>query len=273
VQRGYPNVQLAGFDIEKPDLIDMLEVESLTSEEIFANQPVVEFSKCRFCGVCSGYCVNKAIQFNRFVPSVTLIVARCCACGNCQKACNRNGIQMKEKYVGKIVQGNLVQHHLIAGELDPESEFQVPLIKALLERLSPESICICDFGPGTDLPVSLALEQMDVAIFVLQNTPDWEQHLKAMITLTEKCNILSGLVINKSEENSSFSVEIAEYCNLNSFPIWGVIPDFGDLENNKDFDNTFNPEVATLPVSKIWNSITQSHPILQLAYNETFTQY
>ena len=250
----------------------MLEIESLTTEEIYANQPFLEVSKCRFCGVCSGYCVNKAIQFNRFVPSVTMIVSRCCACGNCKKACNRNGIQMKEKHVGKIVQGKSGHHQFIAGELDPESEFQVPLIKAILERLNPEAICICDFGPGTNLPVRLALEEMDAAIIVVHNEPDWKLHLDAMIALTKKCKTINGLVVNKSEENSNFSNEVAEYCKQISFPVWGIFPDFGTLESYKNSINNDKLGFALLPVSKLWDTVTQSHPYFQPTYNETFTQ-
>jgi MinD superfamily P-loop ATPase len=273
VQRGYPHVQLAGFDVEKPDLFEQLEIESPRTEKIYAPQPVIEVSKCRFCGVCSGYCVQKAIQFNRFVPSVTLIVSRCCACGNCQKACSRNGIQMKEKYVGEIVQGNLGKHRFIAGDLDLESEFQVPLIKAILEKLNPEAICICDFSPGTDLPVSLAIEKMDIAIIVVQNTPDWKQHLNDMLSITGKSNIHTGLVINKMEESSTFPGEVEEYCNLKSLHIWGIIPHFGTLENSKDFRSHNRQKDIILPVSTIWDSITKSHPSFQITYNETFTQY
>jgi MinD superfamily P-loop ATPase len=180
---------------------------------------------------------------------------------------------MKEKYVGEIVQGNLGQHHFIAGDLDLESEFQVPLIKAIHERLNPEAICICDFGPGTDLPVSLAINEMDIAIIVVQITPDWKQHLNDMLSIARKSNIHTGLVINKMEEFSTFPSEVEEYCSLKSLPIWGIIPHFGTLENNNDFRNHNSPKVMILPVSTIWDSITKSHPSFQTAYNETFTQH
>ncbi len=272
-QHGYTYVQLAGFDVEKPDLIDRLEIESLTTEEIYVPQPVIEVTKCKFCGICSGYCTEKAIQFNRFVPSVTLIVSRCCACGNCQKACSRNGIKMKEKHVGKIVTGRLGMHQIIAGKLDPESEFKIPLIKALLERLNPEAICICDFEPGLDLAVKVALEAMDVAVIVLQNKPDWKQHLDEMIAITGKSKILTGLVLNKTEENSSFLSEVEEDCNLRSLPIWGIIPDFGTLENKKVLNINDNSKIFMLPVTGIWDAITKSHSHYQSTYNETFTQH
>jgi len=273
VQRGYPFVQLAGLDVEKPDLIDLSEIEAVITQEIYAPQPVVEIAKCRFCGVCSNYCVRKAIQFNRFVPSVTLIVSRCCACGNCQKACNRNGIQMKEKHIGKIIRGSISQHQFIAGELDPDCEFQLPLIKDLLKNLDPEAICICDFGPGAGLPVTIALEEMDVAIIVLQNHPDWRLHLDEMIAITTNNVRLTGLVINKIENDSTYTSEIKEYCSIKSIPFWGSIPYFSEFKTNTGFDGKLTSMWPLLPVSGILDAIINSHKHFQSSYNETFTQH
>ena len=270
---GCPDIQLAGFDVEKPDLINLVKIESVTTEEIFASQPVIEVSKCRYCGVCSGFCVEKAIQFNRFVPSVTLIVSRCFACGNCQKSCTRNGIRMKEKHVGKIVQGSLGKHQFIAGELDAESEFQIPLIKALLERLKPETICICDFGPGRDLPVRIALKEMDVAVIVLQNKPDWKLHLDAMLVLTKENNIITGLIINKVEGGSSFSEKVKAYCDRSGVHFLGIVPYLARLENSTDFDENHGSEISKKPISEIWTAITNLNPVFQSIYNETFTQH
>lgn len=270
---GNPDVQLAGFDIEKPDLISLVELESETTEEIYAPQPVIEVTKCRFCGICSGNCIQKAIQFNRFVPSVTLIVSRCFACGNCQKACNRDGMQMKEKHVGKIIQSSLGQHQIIAGELDLESEFKIPLIKALLKRLNPEAICICDFEPGSDMAVKVALEEMDVAVIVLQNMPDWKQNLDDMLVLTNKNQTITGLIINKAEGGSAFSENVKAYCDTSSVHFLGIVPYLARLENSMDFNENHGSEIPNQPISEIWNAITKLHPDFQSIYNETFTQH
>jgi MinD superfamily P-loop ATPase len=253
-------VQLACFDVEKPDLIALPDPEKLISEAIYAPLPVIDISKCRYCGVCSGYCPEKAIQFNRFVPSVTLIVSRCFACGNCMKNCSRNGIKMQEKLSGKILQGRMNDHYFIAGQLTETSEFKIPLISALINRLNPETTVICDFEPGTGSSVSLGIAEMDVAAIVLNPGPGWEQNLDLMLAMVEKIGIPAGVILNKVKHESAFAGKVKAFCASHSLPLLGIIPFDKSLENGLDYTITFKPENVKKVFTEIWDGLFELLP-------------
>ena len=267
--QGHTPVQLVCFDVEKPDLIGMVDPEELTSEDIYAPQPVIDISKCRYCGVCSGYCPEKAIQFNRFIPSVTLIVSRCFACGNCIKSCERNGIRMQEKLAGKILKGRIGQHSFVAGKLEEKSDFKMPLLKAVLDALDPEAATICDFEPGAGTPVSFCLAKMDIACVVVQPENDWERNLNSMFKLIKEAKIPAGVILNKIKSESAFVAEVKAYCTNHSIPLLGIIPFDKSIGNTKDSNNTDYPEETEQAFTQIRENLLAQFPSLFLTQKTT----
>ena len=251
---------MACFDIEKPDLIQTVADQKFTEEEIYASRPVIDFSKCRFCGVCSGYCPQKAIQFNRFIPSVTLIVSRCFACGNCLKGCDHNGIQLQVKLSGKIIQTQREDNHFIGGKLDGSSEFKIPLIKALLERLKPETTVICDFEPGNSAAVDVGLSKMDVAVIVLCPDSGWEKHLSLMLDTVEKSQAAFGVLLNKVTPGMPFVNDIRRYCTNQAVPVFGLIPIDKSIETNIDFTEHNKSELPAEGFYEIWEEMCKVFP-------------
>lgn len=240
----------------------MVEPVELTTEAIYAPQPVIDNSKCRYCGVCSGYCPEKAIQFNRFIPSVTLIVSRCFACGNCIKSCDRNGIQMQDKLAGKILKGRIGKHIFIAGKLEEKSDFKMPLLKAMINALDTEAVAVCDFEPGADTPVSFCLEKMDIACILVQPDPNWERNLDKMLELVEKAKIPAGVILNKIKPETTFGAEVKAFCINHSIPLLGSIPYEKNLENTKYPNKTYNPEESKHVFSQIWENMPVQFPTL-----------
>ncbi|MFZ4660697.1 MAG: 4Fe-4S binding protein, partial [Caldilineaceae bacterium] len=236
-------VQLACFDIEKPDLIQLMAVQDLDQEEIVASQPVIDISKCRYCGACVGYCPEQALQFNRFVPSVTLIVSRCFGCGECLRGCTRDGLKMKEKAVGKIVKGKLNGHWFIGGQLEKGCELKVPLVKALLDRLNVQATVVCDFGPGDGRAVSAGLSGMDFAVVVVEPEAEWKRNLETMCLLLEKCSVPFGVILNKVKGDSEFGNEANAYCSKHDFAEFGLIPYESCFECQSDLENRDTVEV------------------------------
>lgn len=186
--------------------------------------PAIDVHKCRYCGLCSGYCAQNAIRFNRLVPSVNLIVSRCMGCGICSTGCHREGIRMKEKLSGRLWQGRIGEHYFIAGQTDTDSGFQMPLLHALLHRLRPEATVICDFGPVNGMQVCSGLKKMDLAVLVLWPSGDWERKLDSMFEMLADFDIPAGVILDKADEKDSFLHEAKAYCYSRSIPVFGVIP-------------------------------------------------
>ncbi|MEI6059329.1 MAG: 4Fe-4S dicluster domain-containing protein [Bacteroidota bacterium] len=230
-------------------------MQLIATEEIVAPLPVIDVSKCRYCGVCAGFCPQKAIQFNRFIPSVTLVVSRCYACGNCLKGCSRNGIKLRDKICGTILKGSLGKHSFIAGCLDDTSGFEIPLINALLERLNPDLTVVCDFGPGTGSPVEAGLAGMDIALLVAQPGPGWETDMDLLLELIQKSHVDAGLILNKVIPGSEIIDDIRVYCTNHSFPLLGIIPFDKNLEDDSDFHTFANRGTTMQGFSEIWKQV------------------
>ena len=250
--------------------MDMVNDISSTQEEIFADFPVIDILKCRYCGVCSGYCPEKAIQFNRFVPSVTLIVAMCFGCSECFKACNHKGIRMQKKLSGTIHQGSLGQNYFIAGRLADATEFKLPLVKALAERLLPDATVICDFGPGNDSAIRTGLSDMDIAALVIEPGTGWEQHLTSMLNMPELKDICKGVILNKVKREKEFVPAIKAYCLNHSLPLLGTIPFDKSFENHSDFQRSSRSEIHVRTFSELWKSLLELYFVSQAIPNETY---
>lgn len=249
--------------------MDMVNDISSTQEEIFADFPVIDILKCRYCGVCSGYCPEKAIQFNRFVPSVTLIVAMCFGCSECFNACDHKGIRMQKKLSGTIHQGSLGQNYFIAGRLADATEFKLPLVNALTNLLLQDATVICDFGPGNDNAVSAGLTDLDMAVVVLQPENGWEQNLTSMLNITELKTISTGVILNKVNSGSEFVNDIKVYCLNHSIPLLGIIPYDKRFENHSDFQWSTRSEFFNQTFSVIWKSLHGFSPVFKSISNET----
>jgi MinD superfamily P-loop ATPase len=256
---------LACFDIDKPDMLGLLNNVELKKEAIFAPHPVVDSSRCKFCGECSKYCPEKAIQFSRYIPSVTLIVSRCSACGNCIKRCQRSAIKVKEKISGTFYQGQMNDQHFIIGTLNENSENKVPLIQVLLERIEFDGTVICDFGPGDDISIKTGLSGMNAAVIVITEADNWKTDLEKTLALVGDYSFVSGVVINKNANNDDFIGLVTKVCNTFAVPLIGVIPynldyqvdpSFFNLERSQKPYNVFQQVLST--IFQLINRVPQS---------------
>lgn len=252
---GVSPLQLTCFDIEKPDLIQLYSNEKLLKEDVFASHPVINNTKCRYCGVCADFCTDRALQFNRYIPSVTLIVARCSACGRCFKNCTRNGIRLKPELTGKLISFDAGDHRFIAGELDENSEFRVPLIQALLSRLDSKATVVCDFGPGDSNDVRTGLSGMDIAVILVQHEAQWKHKLEAMLEMAKSFNLSCGIILNKDNKESDFVNELIRFTSENYIPLLGIIPLIAQRVPVGLIGESANPGTLRRAISEIWQRI------------------
>jgi MinD superfamily P-loop ATPase len=232
----------------------MADESGLKTEKIYGTLPVIDLSHCRYCGICAGYCSETAIRFNRYVPSVSLVVARCISCGICLKACTRNGIKMLQKLSGNIVEGQIDGIPLIAGQLQEFGQFHKPLIKALLERIEPDATVICDFAPGYDGVISAGLQGMDLAILVMEPEAEWQTKLAVMLNLVKNEGIASAVILNKVSDKHAIVEDIKAYCETHVIPLPGIIPLIADHNpGSGNYSGGINPD----SFSDAWKNITE----------------
>jgi len=261
IAHGHSPVQLADFDIEKPDMIEMIDNSIMQQEEIYAQLPVIDISKCRYCGVCAGYCPENAIQFSRYVPTVTVIVSRCYACGNCMKGCDRRGISLQRRFSGKIVSGQIGDNFFIGGKLDKHSEFGIPLLNSLLQRLNRDANVICDFGPGTSHQVSFALSGMDLAVIVLNPEPDWKVNLHSMLEMTTRAGKTAGVILNNLNGDTTFIDEVRAYCTSHSVVLLGKVHHESDSDPAERCSSSWPGSEQIAGFSVIWKNLQELIPV------------
>ena len=266
---GHNPVLLADFDIEKPDLIKMADESGLKTEKIFGTLPVIDLSHCRYCGICAGYCSETAIRFNRYVPSVSLIVSRCISCGNCLKACTRNGISMLQKFAGNILEGRIKGIPLIAGQLQECGQFHKPLIKALLDRIELDATVICDFGPGNDSVICDGLQGMDIAILVIEPEAEWETKLAVMLNLLNTAGIPSAAVLNKVSDKHAIVEDIKAYCATHVIPLPGIIPLIADYS---PCVANHSGSVGSEVFSETWKNVAELLPVKTVSFKKNISK-
>jgi len=240
-------VQLAGYDIEKPDLLHGFEKLKFTAVEIFAGFPRVDSNRCRYCGSCVKHCSCGALQLDRLRPAVTINPEKCEACGECTEACPSHGISSRERLTGYILHGRLNGHSILIGKGAPDHNYLLPLVNSLNECLNPAFLAICDLGPGNSSYVTTALKGSSLAIILLNPARGWKRNTRFLLDILKDHTIPFAIVINKYRKEEGFLREVTDFCRMESVPLLGIIPYSADLRGEKSCNfNDCNSEMETI---------------------------
>ncbi len=232
-------------------------------EHFFSSIPSVNVAKCSYCGACSAYCAEKALQFNRFVPSVTVIVSLCCGCGKCSHYCSRKGIKMKEIHSGTIRHANIGKHSFISGSLAGLDVPGIPLICELKKRLNPQASVICDFGPGTDALIERGLEGMDIGVIIVIPGAEWEANLNTMLNMVHSKNLAAAVLMNKISADNQFVDMVSSFCTLNAIPLLGIVNFTKNIED-EPFSLTPAVKKEESEFPGIWDRIIEMSVITKI---------
>lgn len=251
-------VQLACFDIEKADLLELLEDSNYQKNAFRSRKPVFNFQKCRYCGACAQGCTSQAIQFNRYRPSVYVIEGLCSCCCECIKACSKNGISFKYISCGVVYKSNGNGINLIGARLEESNPSGIPLINELASQLDKDCMVIADCGPGADYYTEAILRKMDVAIVVTESTKTWLADAKALFEQVNSLAVPFAIVINKAENQSTEINEIKKYCadkNVNLLATIGLYNPSPKL-NAEGYESYMEPFFAETAL--LWENLYSS---------------
>lgn len=230
-------VQLLGYDIEKPDLLQYFPDIKFEAREVYAAFPKIDKNHCKFCGACVHFCRTGALVLNRSIPSLTTDPDKCEACSECIDGCNIRGISTKERLTGYLLQGKMQGHSITIGQAEDSHDYILPLICTLNQYRMPDSVAICDLGPGFSGKVSLALKDADLAIIAIKPSADGLSSLGSITLEMEKAGIRHAILMNQVEEMDAEAELVEEYARSKNIPLLGMIPVFKSkrIENITDF--------------------------------------
>lgn len=197
-----------------------------TSEKIYAPFPKIKTERCRYCGICAKVCTGNAILFDKYIPSVKVDSASCYACAECIKACTRQGIEVIDKLAGEVLTSIDSHAEIMIGKLDESSDFEIPLVKVMTDRILTESDLIADVGPGATEANKVALLAMHMGVIIVSQGNNWKTTLESIKKLCLDAKCVCGILTNKAETKREFIHEITAYCEFHHLTYLGNLPDF-----------------------------------------------
>lgn len=250
-------VHLLGYDLQKPDLLPLLETKDIKTSDIHIQVPRVDKDRCRFCGACITACDCGALHIDRNIPALVTDPEKCEACGDCEAGCNLHGISYRQRLSGQIQHYHHNNTLISIGAADEREEFLLPLICSLNKMVKAEHISICDTGPGMGGDVLTTLRDADFAIVLVNPEEKWNRNLDMVIERLKEREIKFGLLVNKYRKEKGFIEEVEDTCLRENIPFLGTIPFMSQFEKlEKTFDQEDNdPKMASI-FAAVWDKIS-----------------
>ncbi len=212
------------LDVEEPNLHLFLRPTIEGSQTAHMKIPVVDESKCTYCGACSDLCQFKAISV---VNELVLTFPEMChGCGGCIAICPEKAISEGKRELGEISWGGAGNAGFLMGRLRIGEAMSPPLmrqVKARLDEMIAKDLqdVIIDAPPGVSCPAVNAVIDSDVIILVTEPTPfgfyDFQLAWEAFCPLKKPM----GVVVNRAGVGNG---QIYGFCEEKGLPILAEIP-------------------------------------------------
>jgi len=213
----FNGIDLFDLDVEEPnDYLFFKNAKEVESEVVSRKVPIVDQSKCDYCGKCRDVCEYNAIVV---LKDETMIFPELChSCGACSYFCPQEAISEVDRPIGKIIsiksEINLAYGVLEVGEASP-----VPLIRAVKRKIAGNAII--DAPPGTSCPMVESIRDADFVVLVAEPTPFSLHDLKLAVKVIDRLDLKFGAVINK--HGLPFD-GVEKFCRQEKIPVLGRIP-------------------------------------------------
>jgi MinD superfamily P-loop ATPase len=216
------SVTLVDCDAEEPNDMVFLKGDLVGVEEVMQKVPVIDESKCTFCGKCHEYCAYNAIFLLPPFKMVKVIEDLCHGCGACSVACEFDAVSEKNVSLGSVSHFSIdklstaLEARMKVGVFSP-----VNVIKAAIKKAGNEGIIIMDAPPGTSCPFIHTVAKADFVILVTEPTPfglsDLKQSIETLKTMSKKY----GVIINRAGMGDQ---GVYEYLKEERIPLLMEIP-------------------------------------------------
>jgi MinD superfamily P-loop ATPase len=213
---------LVDCDAEEPNVAEFISGSTFHSNIVLQHIPVIDTSKCIFCGKCYEFCNYNAIvclSNNRFISVVEDL---CHDCGACSVACKYDAITEKPKKIG-VVKSMLINTNakLIEGRADVGVYSPVPVIKKAIDEANNDSLIILDSPPGISCPFIATVEKADYVVLVTEPTPFGLNDLKLSVETLQQLGKPFGVVVNRAGLGNN---DIYLWLKENNIPLLMEIP-------------------------------------------------
>ena len=222
LQKQNRNVTLVDCDAEEPNDREFIAGDLIFSFDVTQQIPVIDESKCTYCGKCYDYCNYNAIFFLGEQRMIRVMEDLCHGCGACSVACEFGAITEKEDLLGTVSQYSISENStLIEARMKVGVHSPVSTIKAAINATESNGIVILDAPPGTSCPFIQTVAQADYVVLVTEPTPfglsDLIQSVEILKTLGKPC----GVIVNRAGLGD---LEVYNYLKQENIPLLMSIP-------------------------------------------------
>lgn len=249
------NIALVDCDAEEPNDREFIRGELQISQKVTQKVPVIDESKCSYCGKCKEYCNYNAIFFLKDTKMIKVLDELCHGCGACSVACGDNAIVEKDDILGSVNQyGVSTNSALIEARMNVGVYSPVNVIKSAIKEANGFDIILLDSPPGTSCPFIQTVATADYVVLVTEPTPfglsDLMQSVDTLKSMDKSC----GVIINRADLGNK---DIYKYLQLENIPLLMTVPfdkkiavsySNGELLTNlyPDWDVKFNQLYQTI---------------------------
>ena len=217
------NMALVDCDAEAPNDREFFREGVLQGTSAVTQKvPVIDKSKCTYCGKCDEYCNFNAIFFLEEPPTIEVLEELCHGCGACSVACEYGAISEKEDLLGYVNRYRFpTGNELIEGRMEVGVHVSVEIIKAAIKAASAFDLVLLDSPPGTGCPFIQTVYRADYVVLVTEPTPFGLSDLKQSIEILKEMQIPCGVIINRADMGVD---DVRNYLKQENIPLLMSVP-------------------------------------------------
>jgi MinD superfamily P-loop ATPase len=184
--------------------------------------PVIDKSKCTYCGKCDEYCNFNAIFFLEEPPTIEVLEELCHGCGACSVACKFGAISEKDDLLGYVNQYRFFTgNELIEGRMEVGVHVSVEIIKESIKTADKFDLVLLDSPPGTGCPFIQTVYKADYVVLVTEPTPFGLSDLKQSVEILKEMGIPCGVIINRADMGTD---DVRNYLKGENIPLLMSVP-------------------------------------------------
>lgn len=215
-------VVLVDCDAEEPNDNLFMKAGTQKATDVMLRIPVIDESRCTFCGKCKEYCNYNAIFLLPALKNILVLEELCHGCGACLVACQDDAITEKEVLEGRVTRmgyngtTTLVEAKMEVGRMSP-----VGVIKRAIKLAGKEGIVLLDAPPGTSCPFIQTAIAADFVVLVTEPTPFGLSDLKQSVETLKTMNKPLEVIINRAGLGDD---AVYQYLESENIPLLLEIP-------------------------------------------------
>jgi len=199
LQQKGAQITLIDCDAEEPNDLIFFDTINETSFEVTQKVPVIDETKCSFCGRCHEYCNYNAIFILPPSRIINVIDDLCHGCGACTVACADGAISEKDVVLGTVTEYTLTDEtSIIEAKTKVGVYSPVSVIKKAIGSADKNGIALLDAPPGTSCPFIHTVAAADYVVLVTEPTPFGLSDLKHSVETLKTLNKPYGVIINRA---------------------------------------------------------------------------